>query len=68
MGSVLLEAGLAKLSSFGLDRISDAHVLTRAEQSAKQQKLKVPFAFLLEVYKRKNDYLLLTFLDMGELC
>lgn len=41
MGSVLLEAGLAKLSSFGLDRISDAHVLTRAEQSAKQQKLKI---------------------------
>jgi staphylococcal nuclease domain-containing protein 1 len=30
MGSVLLEAGLAKLSSFGLDRISDAYVLTRA--------------------------------------
>jgi staphylococcal nuclease domain-containing protein 1 len=41
MGSVLLEAGLAKLSSFGLDRISDAYVLTRAEQSAKQQKLKI---------------------------
>jgi len=45
MGSVLLEAGLAKLSSFGLDRISDAYVLTRAEQSAKQQKLKVSFCF-----------------------
>ncbi|XP_062223213.1 ribonuclease TUDOR 1-like [Phragmites australis] len=41
MASVLLEAGLAKLSSFGLDRIPDAHVLTRAEQSAKQQKLKI---------------------------
>ncbi|CAN6272855.1 unnamed protein product [Urochloa humidicola] len=41
MGSVLLEAGLAKLSSFGLDRMSDAYVLTRAEQSAKQQKLKI---------------------------
>ncbi|CAD6250843.1 unnamed protein product [Miscanthus lutarioriparius] len=40
MGSVLLEAGLAKLSSFGLDRITDAYVLTRAEQSAKQQKIK----------------------------
>ena len=45
MGSVLLEAGLAKLSSFGLDRITDAYVLTRAEQSAKQQKIKVTFHF-----------------------
>jgi staphylococcal nuclease domain-containing protein 1 len=41
ISSVLLEAGLAKLSSFGLDRIPDAHVLTKAEQSAKQKKLKV---------------------------
>nr|AAP85377.1 RNA binding protein Rp120 [Oryza sativa Japonica Group]AAP85378.1 RNA binding protein Rp120 [Oryza sativa Japonica Group] len=41
MASVLLEAGLAKLSSFGLDRIPDANVLMRAEQSAKQQKLKI---------------------------
>jgi len=41
MGSVLLEAGLAKLSSFGLDRTSDAYILTRAEQSAKQQKIKI---------------------------
>ncbi|KAI4998574.1 hypothetical protein ZWY2020_053916 [Hordeum vulgare] len=41
VGSVLLESGLAKLSSFGLDRIPDAHVLTRAEKLAKQQKLKV---------------------------
>jgi staphylococcal nuclease domain-containing protein 1 len=41
MASVLLEAGLAKLSSFGLDRIPDASILTRAEQSAKQQKLKI---------------------------
>ncbi|GJM85124.1 hypothetical protein PR202_ga01548 [Eleusine coracana subsp. coracana] len=41
MASVLLEAGLAKLSSFGLDRIPDANILTRAEQSAKQQKLKI---------------------------
>jgi staphylococcal nuclease domain-containing protein 1 len=46
MASVLLEAGLAKLSSFGLDRIPDASILTRAEQSAKQQKLKVAFLFL----------------------
>jgi staphylococcal nuclease domain-containing protein 1 len=41
MASVLLEAGLAKLSSFGLDRIPDASILTRAEQSTKKQKLKV---------------------------
>ncbi|CAM0875371.1 unnamed protein product [Alopecurus aequalis] len=41
MSSVLLEAGLAKLSSFALDRIPDAHVLTRAEKSAKEQKLKI---------------------------
>jgi staphylococcal nuclease domain-containing protein 1 len=46
MASVLLEAGLAKLSSFGLDRIPDASILTRAEQSAKLQKLKVAFLFL----------------------
>ena len=37
----LLEAGLAKLSSFGLDRLPDAHLLAQAEQSAKQKKLKV---------------------------
>ncbi|XP_047316902.1 ribonuclease TUDOR 1 [Impatiens glandulifera] len=38
----LLEAGLAKLqTSFGLDRISDAHLLVQAEQSAKRQKLKI---------------------------
>jgi hypothetical protein len=42
VSSVLLEAGLAKLSSFALDRIPDAHVLIRAEKSAKQKKLKVP--------------------------
>ncbi|KAL0425189.1 UNVERIFIED_CONTAM: Ribonuclease TUDOR 1 [Sesamum radiatum] len=38
----LLEAGLAKLqTSFGLDRIPDAHLLVQAEQSAKQKKLKI---------------------------
>lgn len=38
----LLEAGLAKLqTSFGADRIPDVHLLERAEQSAKRQKLKV---------------------------
>lgn len=38
----LLEAGLAKLqTSFGSDRIPEFHLLDRAEQSAKKQKLKV---------------------------
>ncbi|KAG6383090.1 hypothetical protein SASPL_157160 [Salvia splendens] len=38
----LLEAGLAKLqTSFGLDRIPEAHLLVQAEQSAKQKKLKI---------------------------
>lgn len=42
MGSVLLEAGLAKLqTSFGTDRIPDSQILAQAEQSAKLQKLKV---------------------------
>ncbi|EXB79410.1 nuclease domain-containing protein 1 [Morus notabilis] len=38
----LLEAGLARLqTSFGSDRIPDAHLLEQAEQSAKRQKLKI---------------------------
>ncbi|KAF5732257.1 TUDOR-SN protein 1 isoform 1 [Tripterygium wilfordii] len=38
----LLEAGLAKLqTSFGSDRIPDAHLLEQAELSAKRQKLKI---------------------------
>ncbi|KAL3835431.1 hypothetical protein ACJIZ3_010167 [Penstemon smallii] len=38
----LLEAGLAKLqTSFGIDRIPDAHLLVQAEQSAKHKKLKI---------------------------
>ncbi|GFY80228.1 TUDOR-SN protein 1 [Actinidia rufa] len=38
----LLEAGLEKLqTSFGTDRILNAHLLAQAEQSAKRQKLKV---------------------------
>lgn len=42
MAVTLLEAGLAKLqTSFGSDRIPDAHLLAQAEQSAKKQKLKV---------------------------
>ncbi|XWS51529.1 hypothetical protein CRYUN_Cryun12cG0183800 [Craigia yunnanensis] len=42
MAVTLLEAGLAKLQlSFGADRISDAHLLEQAEQSAKRQKLKI---------------------------
>ncbi|ONK58667.1 uncharacterized protein A4U43_C09F15430 [Asparagus officinalis] len=42
MAVPLLEAGLAKLqTSFGSDRIPDVHLLARAEQSAKEQKLKI---------------------------
>nr|CAN83456.1 hypothetical protein VITISV_034601 [Vitis vinifera] len=42
MAVTLLEAGLAKLqTSFGSDRIPDAHLLAQAEQSAKKQKLKI---------------------------
>ncbi|KDP22512.1 hypothetical protein JCGZ_26343 [Jatropha curcas] len=42
MATVLLEAGLARLqTSFGLDRIRDAHLLEQAEQSAKKKKLKI---------------------------
>lgn len=42
MAVTLLEAGLAKLqTSFGSDRIPDAHLLEQAERSAKSQKLKV---------------------------
>ncbi|XP_020254427.1 ribonuclease TUDOR 2-like [Asparagus officinalis] len=42
MAVALLQAGLAKLqNSFASDRIPDAHILARAEQSAKQQRLKV---------------------------
>ncbi|XP_062091486.1 ribonuclease TUDOR 1 [Humulus lupulus] len=38
----LLEAGLAKLQiSFGNDRIPDIHLLEKAEQAAKKQKLKI---------------------------
>lgn len=44
----LLEAGLAKLqTSFGSDRIPDAHLLERAEQSAKNQKLKVSMQYVM---------------------
>ncbi|XP_011003528.1 PREDICTED: staphylococcal nuclease domain-containing protein 1-like [Populus euphratica] len=42
MGVTLLEAGLAKFqTSFGTDRIPEAHLLEQAEQSAKSQKLKI---------------------------
>ncbi|KAK7282156.1 hypothetical protein RIF29_10740 [Crotalaria pallida] len=37
----LLQAGLAKLQTFGSDRISDFHLLQQAELSAKRQKLKI---------------------------
>lgn len=47
MAVVLLEAGLAKLqTSFGADRIPDFHLLAKAEQSARQQKLKVSYVVL----------------------
>ncbi|KAK9104002.1 hypothetical protein Scep_020846 [Stephania cephalantha] len=42
MAVTLLETGLAKLQTgFGADRMADAHLLAKAEQSAKQQKLKI---------------------------
>uniref|UniRef100_A0A0D9W4H2 Ribonuclease n=1 Tax=Leersia perrieri TaxID=77586 RepID=A0A0D9W4H2_9ORYZ len=41
VASVLLEAGLAKLSSFSVDRIPDAQILLKQEKIAKQNKLKV---------------------------
>lgn len=42
MAVTLLEAGLARLQmSFSSDKISDAHLLAQAEESAKHQKLKV---------------------------
>ncbi|KAL6003572.1 Translin-1 [Asimina triloba] len=42
MAVPLLEAGLAKFqTAFGADRIADAQLLARAEQSAKNQRLKV---------------------------
>lgn len=45
MATVLLEAGLAKMqTSFGADRIVEAHILEQAERTAKNQKLKVPQA------------------------
>ena len=38
----LLEAGLAKLHpSFSTDRVTEGHLLVRAEESAKKKKLKV---------------------------
>ena len=67
MSSVLLEAGLAKLSSFALDRIPDAHVLTRAEKSAKQQKLKVTLSLYLSTYLVFVTDTSPLYQDMGEL-
>ncbi|XP_058110917.1 UDP-glycosyltransferase 76B1-like [Magnolia sinica] len=41
MAVVLLESGLARLqTAFGADRIPDSHLLAKAEQSAKNQRLK----------------------------
>ncbi|KAL1196830.1 Ribonuclease TUDOR 1 [Cardamine amara subsp. amara] len=42
VATVLLEGGLAKMqTSFGADRIVEAHLLEKAEKSAKNQKLKI---------------------------
>ncbi|CAF1880639.1 unnamed protein product [Brassica oleracea] len=42
VATVLLEAGLAKMqTSFGADRIVEAHILEQAERTAKNQKLKI---------------------------
>lgn len=41
MAGVLLEAGLAKLQTFGLDRVADSHLLAQAQESARRQKLKI---------------------------
>ncbi|XP_029117522.1 ribonuclease TUDOR 1 isoform X2 [Elaeis guineensis] len=42
MAVTLLEAGLAKLqTSFGTDRIPDAHLLAQVEESAKRKRLKI---------------------------
>ncbi|XP_058087538.1 ribonuclease TUDOR 1-like [Magnolia sinica] len=42
MAVVLLESGLARLqTAFGVDRIPDSHLLAKAEQSAKNQRLKI---------------------------
>lgn len=60
MAVVLLEAGLAKLqTSFGADRIPDFHLLAKAEQSAKQQKLKVSYVVLALKRFETIDYLYL---------
>lgn len=69
---ILLEAGLAKLqTSFGADRIPDAHLLARAEESAKKQKLKARSISL--VFVKRSQFLTYganeNFVsDMGELC
>lgn len=39
VGTLLLEAGLAKFQSH--ERIADSHLLAQAQESAKRQKLKV---------------------------
>lgn len=58
VATVLLEAGLAKMqTSFGADRIVEAHILEQAERSAKNQKLKVRQA--THVFLVKNKIILL---------
>lgn len=75
MAVSLLEAGLAKLqTSFGTDRIPDAHLLAQAEQSAKKQRLKVcvavqfdelVFFFFFLSYELSYRFFAT---DLGELC
>lgn len=75
IGSVLLEAGLAKLQTgFGADRIPDSQILAQAEQSAKLQKLKVCycviFCFILAMFVNNHFHYFLFFppKDLGKLC
>ena len=73
MAAVLLEAGLAKFqASFGMDRIADAHLLARAEESAKRQKLKVRNVYVMFSshghYEVTFNKLPSFFADMGKLC
>lgn len=70
----LVEEGLAKLqTSFGFDRISDSHLLVRAEQNAKQQKKKVSalyvlvWMFVLSFLLQELYLYFLLFGDLGEL-
>lgn len=72
MAVVLLEAGLAKLqTAFGADKIADAHLLMKAEQSPKQRKLKVSNSMLIDynfLFPTQSVSSLILVPVMGELC